>query len=499
MNNDLKRDSLPPLVADILDDPVTYIDNLFADGWKRLGFNGLIGKAGFSKRSGTGINEVVYLLLIWRWLNVPSISVFAQRAIGLFSQAKKDVLYDLLKREDINWREFNLQTAKRVYSKHSLETDSLKAFVLDDSIKARRGKHMEGVSSHFDHVSNTSVTGHQVLTLGLSTEEAFLPLDSQLSISNVKAHGLFAAFRDGRSSGAKRYDEAIGKSKVDMARSMIHRAVRMGIRARYVVADAWFGNKKMIRAALDLKMHAVLRMKKGNMKYGVRFGKNVKQLDANECFQRVVRKRWTRIEGLPWKVVELEVELDLATNKAKGTKPDIRPAKLVFVRGIKESGNEAGSAKSWALFLSTDVQMPASKLLQVYALRWSIEVYFKEAKQHLGFLQEQTRTFVSHTASIHLSAIRYLILVDGKLRCKNGTVGEIRGRIQHQLDSLNFATQLWQVFRALVSGTLTQLRRKLGCPVKQIMDLIDERVTQFFVQALQLDAITLQREHAGSG
>ena len=42
-----------------------------------------------------------------------------------------------------------------------------------------------------------------------------------------------------------------------------------------------------------------------------------------------------------------------------------------------------------------------SKVLEVYALRWGIEVYFKEAKQHLGFLVEQTKTFASHTASIH--------------------------------------------------------------------------------------------------
>ena len=45
---------------------------------------------------------------------------------------------------------------------------------------------MEGVSSHFDHVTGRHVMGQQVLTLGLATEEAFLPVDSQIYISNVK-------------------------------------------------------------------------------------------------------------------------------------------------------------------------------------------------------------------------------------------------------------------------------------------------------------------------
>lgn len=55
--------------------------------------------------------------------------------------------------------------------------------------------------------------------------------------------------------------------------------------------------------------------------------------------------------------------------------------------------------------------MSMAKMLEIYALRWGIEVYFKDAKQHLGFLQEQTCTFASHISSIHLAAIRYLILL----------------------------------------------------------------------------------------
>jgi hypothetical protein len=32
--------------------------------------------------------------------------------------------------------------------------------------------------------------------------------------------------------------------------------------------------------------------------------------------------------------------------------------------------------------LSTDVNFEAAKVLEIYALRWAVEVYFKEAKQH---------------------------------------------------------------------------------------------------------------------
>lgn len=495
MNNATKQDLLPPLVADLLCDPVTYIDNVFADGWKRLNVNTLIAKAGLSKRCGTGISESVYLLLIWRWLNVSSISMFSQKALGLFSQAKKDVMYDLLKREDINWRALNLSIAGKLYSSHKLQNNEDRAFVLDDSIKTRKGKRMEGVSSHFDHVSNTSVMGQQVLTLGLSTDQAFVPLDSQIAISNVRTQGLAKDFKDGRSAGAQRYDEAVGHTKVKMATGMIRRAVRHGIRASYVVADAWFGNKDMMRAAMQLGMVAILRMKRNKTKYRVPNGNGYTLLDANELYRRAVRKQWVQVADLPWKAVEIIVEIDLSTAKGKHVKPSYQPVKLLFVRGINDKEDRTASRKDWALFLSTDSSISSAKMLQVYALRWSIEVYFKEAKQHLGFLQEQTRTFVSHTASIHLCAIRYLMLVDAKLLSTESSVGQIRSQIQDQFDSLNYAARLWGVFRSLIAGTLKTMRKQLTCTVNDIMEKLDERVSRFLVQALQLDAFTMQLEH----
>lgn len=495
MNNATNHDLLPPLVADLLNDPVTYIDNVFADGWKRLGLNSLIAKSGLSKRTGTHASEVVYLLLIWRWLNVSSIGMFAHKALGLFSQAKKDVMYDLLKREDINWRMLNLTVAAKLYNAHKLQDTEVRAFVLDDSIKSRRGKKMEGVSSHFDHVSNTSVTGQQVLTLGLSTDKVFMPLDSQIAISKVNPQGLNKNFEDGRSAGAQRYDEAIGQTKVQMATGMIRRAVRHGIRASFVIADAWFGNKEMMRAAIKLNMVAILRMKRGKTKYRVPHASGYRFLDAKELYRRAVRKQWTQVADLPWKAVEMVVDIDLSTQTGVNAQPKYRSVKLLFVRGINDKEDRTASRKDWALFLSTDAGISSAKMLQVYALRWSIEVYFKEAKQHLGFLQEQTRTFVSHTASIHLCAIRYLMLADAKLISTELSIGQVRSQIQDQFDSLNYSARLWGVFRSLIAGTLKSMSEQLNCTVENIMEKLDERVSQFLVHALQLDAFTMRLEH----
>ena len=137
LKNDMNAGRLPPLISDVITDPKHYIDNLFADTWKKLKLNSLIRKSGFTKRSGVGITEAVFLLLLWKWLNMSSIAMFSKKALGTFSSANKDVMYDLLKREEINWRELNIRTAKSVYQQRHLVGSRLKALVLDDSIKTR--------------------------------------------------------------------------------------------------------------------------------------------------------------------------------------------------------------------------------------------------------------------------------------------------------------------------------------------------------------------------
>ena len=135
-----------------------------------------------------------------------------------------------------------------------------------------------------------------------------------------------------------------------------------------------------------------------------------------------------------------------------------------------------------------------TKILEIYALRWGIEVYFKEAKQHLGFLKEQTWTFASHIASIHLTAIRYLMLVYAKQQDDELRVCDIRSHIKNQLTTLDFAQRLWQLFRALIGSAIDGVKKQFGNKTEIIMMAIDERVEEYFIQALQLDIVTLEME-----
>jgi hypothetical protein len=71
--------------------------------------------------------------------------------------------------------------------------------------KTRRGKKIAGISSHFDHLTRCTVKSQQVLTIDYTTEEVFLPLDSELWISQKNIAELKRPFCDGRCHVAKHY------------------------------------------------------------------------------------------------------------------------------------------------------------------------------------------------------------------------------------------------------------------------------------------------------
>ena len=495
MDRDTKPTALPSLTADLLRDGNCLVDNLFADLWKQVGMKTLLSRAGFHKRSGIPIHEVVYGLLLWVWLKADSIGMFARESLRTFANAEKDALYAVMNRENLNWRRLHQDVARQAL-RHMKGTAQPNALVLDDSIKIRHGKKMPGVSSHFDHTSGRHVMGQQVLTLGLSSAAGFVPLDSELFISATQAQSLHQPFQDGRSVASKRYRVALQQTKPDMAKAMIARARRAGIEADYLLADAWFGTKPMIQTAEDALLTPILRMKKNTMKYRLTERRQEqaqhRELDVKALYQSCVRGQWDNIPGQPYQAKACDVELNMADSPKEPER--WITVRLLFVRGTVNREKAQAGKHDWAVFLTMDRGLKPQRILELYALRWAIEVYFKEAKQHLGFLKEQSNHYAAYVASIHLSAIRFCLLSIAQYIHPASGVADSRQRITRNATQIDFAARLWPCFRALIMGALEELKTLLGEEVTLIMATIQLHVQRFFVQALQLDPRTLRLE-----
>ena len=486
MNPDTKHSLLPSLTVDLLAQSDIKIDNVFSKAWQQIGFKSLLNRCGFKKRSGTQASELVYLLMLWVWLKVDSVGMFSRDALLSFSSAKKDALYDLLNREDLDWRKCQLQVARKVIK--AGENSKVRAFVVDDSVKIRRGKRMPGVSSHFDHLTSRCVMGQQVLTLGYASDTQFVPLDNEIFISKTKIQPLVSEFADGRSIVAKRYKLSLVQTKPEMVCSMISRAIRAGIEADYFLADAWFGTKPILKMTEKETLTGIVRMKKNKMKYQTLDGTIG---SASELYQAHIKGDWKKINTMPYQCKSLVVKLNLAQSE-KETDHWIK-VKLLFVRGVNEEKEQAGK-NDWALFLSTDSQLSDESILEIYALRWGIEVYFKEAKQKLGFLKEQSRHYSAYIASIHLTGLRFCLLLFAKHESGAQRLSDVRNEMEESMCSLNFASKLWGLFKALISGALSEMTELSSEDKTNVMVKINQTVVNYFTQVMQMDSFTLRQE-----
>ncbi|MBT5835160.1 MAG: transposase [Deltaproteobacteria bacterium] len=333
-----------------------------------------------------------------------------------------------------------LEVAHQLIRQYNLLNEKTLALVVDDTIKHRRGRKVAATSSHFDHTLGKNVMGQQVLEAGLATQKGYAPLDSEIYVSKKKVLDAKVSFKDKRSAVARDYEVAKKDNKNEMFRQMLKPIIRKGIPLTHVVADSWFGNKENIKSVLNAELTAIFRMKRGNIKFRI----NEKDYCIVEIYA-LVRRKMKKVKNSKYRNCTLNVQLNLSTQLRKEEWVNV---KLLFSAPSNQNGKD-----QWAVFLSTDTQLSATEILEIYALRWGIEVYFKEIKQHLGFLKEQSGDYAVYYASIHLCAIRYMLIAD-RMMTSGTAFGKIRNQITGQLEMLTFARLLWELFKALIHGAL---------------------------------------------
>lgn len=452
---------------------MVIVDNELEKSVMELGlFNG-VNKFGLIKSKGYSVRQVLFSLFIWPLLTMSSLHFFCGDRMSAFLKGGKDVLYDFLKRQDIDWRGYRRHAAKRLYLRHGLNQAKIRAATFDDTIQRRRGKKVAATSSHFDHTLGKHVMGQQVLEMGLATEKGYVPLDSRIYVGEKKRQYGKNNLKDYRRSVGKEYMAGIHADKNEMFRHSLKQAINAGFSFTHVIADSWFGNKENVKSVVSNELTAVFRMKRGNLRYIL----NNKRYTATEL-HALIKRRMRRLGKARYRTYALNVYLDLSEDKKK---PDLLPVRLVFSSAINQR------KENWVVFLSTDTTLLAEEVLEIYALRWSIEVYFKEVKQHFGFLKEQTGDYAVHYASIHLAAIRFILIAHGALS-SGVSFGRVRDKITNRLEYLTFARLLWELFRALIFGVLDALRETISpATLALIKTEIDREVMAFLDQALQLD------------
>ncbi|MDK2822025.1 MAG: hypothetical protein PWP31_1990 [Clostridia bacterium] len=219
---------------------------------------------------------------------------------------------------------------------------------------------------------------------------------------------------------------------------MLKRAVKHGFRAKYVLVDSWFSSKSFIQTAqkpADQTIHEIYSVKKDKRKYNYK-GEfiNAKQLLAvlkKEREEKRCHKRNTRY-------YEVTVGYE-----------EVGKVKLYFCRFPYQ--------KEWKLYLSTDTSLTFLKMLKTYCVRWTIEMFFKEAKQHLKLGTCQSRDFDAQVAHVTTWCILYIFLTYFRRINAYESLGGLFEAIKDDLIEKNLAERLWELFEELLQAVITAI------------------------------------------
>lgn len=243
-----------------------------------------------------------------------------------------------------------------------------KTLLLDDTLAEHDGKKIEQTQRHFDHSNNDYITGHQFFTALIHTQLLQLPLFPQLYSKNTD-------------------------SKIKMANDAIDRIHRL-LHIDTVLFDSWYSDKDLIkkcrtkgmRVICPIKTNRVISFAKGAWISLKEFTDNLKTEKLDNYF-----------------IDEKKYQIGSYMPKLNG----IAPIKMIVSYEWRDD------EKQWLdpfYLISTRPSDTPVEIIRTYRIRWHIETYHRDIKQHLGFAKSfvrKTQGIVRHSM---LVALAYAIL-----------------------------------------------------------------------------------------
>jgi len=151
----------------------------------RLGFRTLLSQAGIRKEKGFAPVSVLLVLILLPFLKESVRSMWTKEYCSRFLNAQKDTIYRFLNHCRFNWRRFITILINRVLAITDSSPFNDRVLIVDDSVLPKTGKEMELVSYHFDHKTNRSQLGYQMLQLGYHNKAHFFPVDAAFHTSKT--------------------------------------------------------------------------------------------------------------------------------------------------------------------------------------------------------------------------------------------------------------------------------------------------------------------------
>jgi hypothetical protein len=451
-------------IKKVLEDHSYPIDLIICKLLKKFKFNFICNAVGAVKEQGYSVTEIINLMILIPLMLLRSVNAYVCSEFSGVIQMQKDTIYRLKNSENMPWRRILLSVSKK-FQKLVEDENEVKnlvtAFIVDDTTDSKTGQVIENISYVHDHASgkNCSKLGFKDLFLGYHDGKSMIPLDFSIhkekELSKKKRKEQYKKEVSKNTEGFKRRAEAT-VDKITNSISMIKRAVKNGFLPKYTLVDAWFTSHKFIneiRAIKNGAIHVVGGMKRDKRLYEYQGG----NLNA-KALLTTLRAQGQEKRNKSWNIRYFEVVVNYE---------GIGLVKLYFCRFPYQ--------KEWRLFISTDTSLSLTKMLEVYSIRWTIEVMFKELKQYLGFGKCQSRDFDAQIAHVTTSCILFILLTYSKRIEDYTTLEGILAMVQQEVAERTLAERIWSIFQDLLEAVINIISQN-GC-----MDISEFKASKEYI------------------
>ena len=100
--------------------------------------------------------------------------------------------------------------------------------------------------------------------------------------------------------------------------------------------------------------------------------------------------------------------------------------------------------------MATNLSLEFLEAYRIYAMRWSLDVFFKETKGLLGMGKCQSRNFAAQLAATTITALQYNLLSLAKRFTSYETIGGIFRDVQHSGMELSVTERIWGIILEMV-------------------------------------------------
>lgn len=396
----------------------------------------------FNKLKASGYSfKTVLSLLLWIVIN-PTKTVFSSLCLldrqGI--KIKKDSFYRQKNNEKICWRKILWHIVMKFITlmekESTVDPSKPRYLIFDDTTVEKTGKKMEFIGRVWDHVKNRSILGFKILVMmywdGVSSIPVDFSIHREKGKNESRPYGMskkdlrrqFSKKRIKESDGAMRIKE-LDISKIEMMLKMFYTAIYRCLRIDYVLVDSWFTCDALIKAVVAEGVHLIGMYKIAMTKFLYR-GKKLTFGEINKSITKITRCRSLKLQYKRADVIYDGIRLTLFFSRQ-------------------------GQNGKWKVLLTTDTNLTFVRLLEHYEVRWSVEVFNKEAKGLLNLGGSQSSNFDAQIADATISMIAYILLSFRYRYDHYETMGALFRSINDEWLRMTLDKRLWGLFLELVN------------------------------------------------